>query len=34
MANNSPYFEERMKNTKNRTGDWIKQDVVEFRSRL
>jgi N-acetyl-anhydromuramyl-L-alanine amidase AmpD len=34
MANESPFFKELMKNTKNRTGDWIKQDVVEFRSRL
>jgi N-acetylmuramoyl-L-alanine amidase len=34
MANESPYFRELMKNTKNRTGDWIKPDVVEFRSRL
>ena len=34
MANGSPYFKELMKNTKNHTGDWIQQDVAEFRSRL
>jgi N-acetylmuramoyl-L-alanine amidase len=34
MANSSPYFRERMKNTSNHTGDWVKQDVLQFRARL
>jgi N-acetylmuramoyl-L-alanine amidase len=34
MVNDSPYFKELMKNTKNRTGDWIRQDVLQFRARL
>jgi N-acetylmuramoyl-L-alanine amidase len=34
MANSSPYFKEHMKNTINRTGDWVKQDVLQFRARL
>ncbi len=34
MANSSPYFVEHMKNTSNHTGDWIKQDVLQFRARL